>query len=57
MVINVIFNIMKEKRLRYLDEESFNKLPSEFREKKLEYHKKYNQIERREQHLKKLKET
>ena len=57
MVINIIFNIMKEKRLRYLDEESFNKLPSEFRDKKLEYHKKYNQIEKREQHLKKLKET
>lgn len=48
---------MKEKRLRFLDEKSFEKLPPELREKKLEYHRKFNQIEKREKHLLKLKET
>ena len=48
---------MGKGKLRYLDDRSYNELPTEFRTEKLEYHSLYNKIEKREKHLKKLKES
>lgn len=51
---------MKEKRVKeliYLDENSFNQLPHQLKNDKLDYQKLYSKIKKREKHLKSLKVT
>lgn len=58
MVLFIEFLMKKRvKELIWLDEKSYNQLPSPLKEHKLEYQNLYSKIKRREKHLIKLKET